>query len=645
MSQQFYDHFAEANKSLAERLGSSRVTINRDSAVIGTQTRSFVQMLNYGNDMVTARAASHLLNLDLLHANPAYLMKLCEGLLLNSIASIVPPHLPFGKSFQFESAQKYGKYSIVGTCSLLDGTPCNLIIYRDPELADDIEHPAAPDMQRYKALYCAGAYVHQSVPITALDFTPGTVQSVYVSEQYKSIWMDSVEAQLTLDDGKIIKLECFNSFDSLITASEDSIANAVLVQHTARGLTITLGDGEVFGQAYNRAYTGESKVTGVTISYIKCESLADVNAASVAFNGDISPIGEIPLLSKSKPGDTAESLRLRAINEFVAAGKITQERDMETELRKIPIVKSAHCKREYNYPLGVFSGSLDSLKKAIPEWASAETYTAGALVRANAPQGYPYPEYAYYCCGDSNPGNNPASSRLWVPMFPIAAQYVAAINSLLSKYPTYQVYDNATLVVTGLVLRSRHYYREDKAYQAGDIVYYSKTNKLYKALYSNYGIAPDSDPGEPSFPWADASDLPHDPGFDAYEEITQDIFELELKHYFGIWEKLGFLSVVVEPLRPVYCEAICSYSSPYPIGSEITEAIADAICWRVGEKVSAEALNSALTDKFNLAAVSVTVSYTYRDTRGNYIPLPNNAPGYNQYVRRSALTVTLKEIQ
>lgn len=632
MSQQFYDHFAESNKSLAERLGGSRVTLNRESAVLGTQTRPFVQMLNYGLDAVTARAASHLLNFDLLHANTAYLMKLCEGVLLNSIASITPPHLVSGHPLTFRSQQPYGKYSVVGTCSLLDGTPCNLILYKDPALQEN----APTGMYQYEAYYCAGAYVHQSVPVTSLDFTPGTFQSVYVSEQYKSIWADSVEVVLIREGGQPLKLEPHWSFDSLLASGRE---NAVLCQHTARGLTITLGDGEVYGQGYNDGATGLSAITEVSVSYIKCESLSDADHASVSFNGDVETIGDVPLLSKSKPGDTAESLRSRSVAEFFAAGKITNGKDMETELQKIPFVKSAHCKLEYDYPLGKFTGAYGSLRQSIDPWKETEAYTAGDWVQDTAPDGYPAATYAYFCVGDPAPGTRPGTSELWFPMFPIDARYRKALAAFFNRYPTYQTYDNATLVVTGLVLKSRHYYRDGRAYAAGDIVYYAKDGALYKALVNSYGVAPDDPIEEGTQPyWAPAKDLPQDPGFDAYEEITPAMFELELKHYFGIYEKLGFVSVVVEPLDAIKCSVKCSYSSPYPLNQELAEAIASAVCWDVGHAASPEALNARLAEQFSLAAVNVSLTYTDMEGRA----LADVA--YNQYVRRSALSVTLEEI-
>ncbi len=632
MSQQFFDHFAESNYSVAERLGTSRVAINKESAVLGTQTRSLVQMLNYGLDMVTMRAASHLLNIHPLHANTAYLMRLMEGLLLNSVESIVPPHLPFGKALMFESPQPYDKYSIVGTCSLLDGTSANLVIYKDPEPL-----PAPDGKHRYNALYCAGAYVHQSVPVTSLDFTPGTVQSVLIPERYKSVWCDSIDVRLVRDSGQPLKLEPYWSLDSLLASP--NLRSAVLVQHTARGIVVTLGDGEVFGGDYNiREDVGTAHAVEISVSYIKCESLADVNQSSVAFNGDVEVLGDIATMTKSKPGDTAESLRMRAIAEFFAAGKITDEKDMETELKKIPIVKSAHCKREYDYPFGRFANGVESLEKAVPEWDSVKTYTAGACVRADAPAGYPAPQYVYFSVGESV-GIQPAQSSMWIPMFPVSSQYASALQRFSTTYPTYQVYDNATLVVTGLVLKSRHYYREDKAYLPGDVVYYPKTDTVYKAVLSTFGVAPDDEPSDTQFPWASADDMISDPAFDAYEEITPSIFELELKHYFGIWQKLGFCSVVVEPLDPIRCKVECSYSSPYPLNRELQDAIAAEVCWNVGTTASAEVLNSKLTEKFSLAAVSVTITY---------YPLTATRPlgyvEYNQYVRRSALEVTLKEI-
>lgn len=625
MSQRFYDHPSEGNYALQERLGSSRVTLNRESAVLGTQTRSLLQMLGYGLDSITTRAASHLLNMDVLHSNTGYLLKLCEGLLLNSIESVTPPHLLYSTPLRFSTQQAYTKYSVVGTVSLLDGTPCSLILYRDPE----------PTGDGYIGHYCAGAYVHQAVPAASLDFTPGTMPSVYVPEQYKSVWTDSLEVELIVDGGEPIPLECHWSFDGLLTADP---RYACLCQHTPRGITVTLGDGEVFGQKYNTGELGNAKVLSVEVSYIKCESLADADASTLSFNEDITPIGAIPTLTKPKTGDTAASFRSRAIAEFFAAGKITNEHDMEVELNKIPIVKSAHVKREYDYPLGKFTGTVASLEKSIEEWQPSKQYGGAALVRAPAPAGYPAADYIYLSAGEPAVGVAPSAGPMWLPLFPLDDAYTSALQKATQAYPSYQVYDNATLVVTGLVLKSRHYYAADRSYHMGDTVYYPRDSKIYKALSDTTGVAPDDEmPDGQQSPWADASQLPEDPAFDAYEEITQAMFELELKHYFGIWQKLGFLSVVVEPLHAIKCDVTVSYSSPYPIGSEMSDAIANAVCWRVGHKASLEELNSALTEKFSLSAVSVTITYT---DKGEALP----SVGYDMYVRRSGLSITLQEI-
>ena len=80
--QQFFDHFALANKTIQERLGTAPNALNKLSALYGMQARGVVQMLSYGNDMITARAVSHLLNMDIFRANDAYLLKLGEGMLL-----------------------------------------------------------------------------------------------------------------------------------------------------------------------------------------------------------------------------------------------------------------------------------------------------------------------------------------------------------------------------------------------------------------------------------------------------------------------------------------------------------------------------------------------------------------------------------
>ena len=94
--QQYFDHFALANKTIQERLGAAPNALNKLSALYGMQARGFVQMMSFGDDMITARAASHLLNMDILRANDAYLLKLGEGFLLNSIESITPPLIHAG---------------------------------------------------------------------------------------------------------------------------------------------------------------------------------------------------------------------------------------------------------------------------------------------------------------------------------------------------------------------------------------------------------------------------------------------------------------------------------------------------------------------------------------------------------------------
>ena len=101
--QQFYDHFALANLSLQERLGRSGAALNKDSAVFGQQVRSLLQMLTFGLDAVTARSASHLLNMDLFYSNDAYLLKLTEGVLLNSVRSVTPPKINAATPFRFWS--------------------------------------------------------------------------------------------------------------------------------------------------------------------------------------------------------------------------------------------------------------------------------------------------------------------------------------------------------------------------------------------------------------------------------------------------------------------------------------------------------------------------------------------------------------
>ena len=617
MSQQFFDQFAEANLSLQEKLGRSRVTINRDSAVLSTQARSLLQMLNYGLDSITARAASHLLNFDPLHANTAYLMKLCEGLLLNTVEGITPPHLPHSRPLRFQSAMQYKKYSIVGTVGLLDGTPANLVVYGEVSA-----EPTAGAEAEYLVRYCAGSYVSQSASLRGLDFTPGTLQSVYISEQFKSVWLDSLT--VTLHGKQDLLLTPYWSFDDLLSAAD--LGKAVLVQSTARGLTLTLGDGEVFGGDYNNASTGLSTFQDVSVEYIKSESLSDADPATVAFNKDITTIGDIPLLTKAKTGDTVESMRGRALAEFFAAGKITDERDLEAALEKIPIVKSVHCKREYDYPFPHMQGSTAAFRHAIPEWSEGTKYKPGSLVRRQA-RGVD----CVYLCLATEETTAGLDSPDWALVFEASDSSRRALQRFLGVYPSYHVYDNATLVTSGLVLRSRDYWNESRTYDTGAIVYYPKAAKLYRALAPvEVGFAPDDPVEEGASPVWQEADL-SDPEFDDYEEMTQAMFELELKSYFGIWQKLGFVSVVVEPLSPITCAVECKYDSPFSLNQELAEEIAEEVCWRVGYASDASFLNSLLTEKFSLNAVQVTIKYS------------SGSVGPSQYVRRSGLSITFAD--
>lgn len=641
MPQQFYDHFAQANKSLQERLGSSRTTINRDSGVLSTQTRSLLQMLNYGLDSITGRAASHLLNFDLLHSNTAYLMRLCEGLLLNSIASIVPPRTPAaGKDGKlplwFRSEQAYDKFSIIGSCSLLDGTPATLIVTKIEK-----EAPHRPGTNQYRASYCAGSYVQQRLPIASIDFTPGIIQSVYISEPYKTVWTQSMEIKLILDDptgpGEKILTPCW-SMDELL--SQPSTEDLVLCQHTARGITLTLGDGEVFGEGYNyKDGLGKAPVLEIVVSYIKAESLVEADPASVSLNADVTVLGEVPLLLHPDPGDSAESLRARAVAEFFAAGKITQPQDLEALLRKIPVVKSAHCKKEYDYPWGAAKGA--NVLGAVPLHDQGRAYPQGSIVKSyeayidipgtTAMRGLGDPT-VYLSKQDVPAGYGVQDSDYWVRLYSMSS-----FAPMASRYPWFQVYDNATVVVTGLVLKNRYYWNDTTTYARGTVVYYAPTNGLYKALRDSISEPPDAPADETDPAWGDASAFINDPDFDEYEEMSPAMFDAEIKHCFGIWEKLGFISVAVEPLVPVACTVHCSYQSPYEQGLEIQEEIARHVCWEVGTAVSPEMLNSKLTEKFSLSAVQVSILYASKDGLGPTL-------GHNEYVRRSGLTIKLEVI-
>lgn len=659
---QFYDHFVLANQSLQERLGRSGAALNKDSAVFGQQTRSLLQMLNYGNDAITARAASHLLNMDIFRSNDAYLLKLAEGLLLNSIQSITPPKINASTPFTFWSDRAYSLWSSLGTISLKDGTRVSLLAYRISAVGV-VE--GTSDGTEYEALYCAGNYVQQRIDSGFDGYTPGVFAPVLVSETYKSVWSESVRVQLEMDGEGTMPLKLAWSMDELLAMPDTS--NVALAQNTARGLTITLGDGEIYGGGYNQL--GKSGIKSVVISYVKCDSLAPVDHATIKFNSDITVIpgksGGVPLLTPLDAGDTADTLRSRAVAEFFAASKITDERDLVTEVSKIPFVKSVNARREYNWSVwktismladGYADRDNPSSDAAVfyrrYEYSAARVYTPGdmAVIGSNV-----------WICTDPNYRGAPSARNGWT--FFMSLSNGSAIGAMYAKYyPSACIYDNATIVLSGLIMKSRRYWSEYSRYSRGDVVYHAGTQKLWLALKDGgENVVPGSE--EESIYGDDGSSLQRywatreeaeilesaarssvDPfinigyKFDEYEQLTQAVFESEIKGYFNIAGKLGFTSVVVEPMVQVGVVVSCQYTAPYSMQHDIRQFIEDYVCWNVSKVLRGDDLNSQLTAAFNLSSVSVTIRSADGSVGGLVYELPSAT-----YVPPSLLEVELEE--
>lgn len=624
--QQYFDHFALANKSIQERLGAAPNALNKLSALYGMQARGFLQMISYGDDMVTARAASHLLNMDILRANDAYLLKLGEGFLLNSIESITPPLIHAGNEFLFKSARKYGQYDSVGTVTLRDGSSASLLLYR----FTDLEEVTPEGEQKYAALYCAGQYVTQDFTTDDIDLTPGTFQSIYVPETYKAIWTPSVRVALEGigAEGQPLYVTPVYSMAELLSYTDRDLL--VLCQHTGRGLTITLGDGEVYGAGYNNKATF-ANITAVHVSYIKTDSLSEAANETIAFNDDVTPLysDRIPVLDKPSTGDTADTFRSRAIAEMFASGKITDEKDLVTEIRKIPIVRSCAARREQNrhfpvseykagivYPKGAMVVSGGALWVALPKDSGSETLA---------------------------PGDENSSWQVIVP-----ADIYARLNAMGLAAESAFRYDNATIVLSGLMAANRHYWSDKHSYVPGDVVYHAGTNKLYIATVNVYGLEPgadvDDDSDYPADTWISQETANTEAKYSAYRiedyaPITQASYELELKGYFGIASKLGFTSVVVEPCVSVPVEIIYSYDGAHTRNEEITRFIQDYACYNVGKELLASELHSLLTEKFGLT--KVYVSLARRDSENAVTSRIQLATG--EYISRSDLTVTPNE--
>lgn len=663
---QFFDHFVVANTSLQERLGRSGSALNRDSAVFGQQVRSLLQMLNYGNDSVTARAASHLLNMDLLYSNDAYLLKLTEGMLLNSIRSVTPPKINASTPFHFWSERTYNLWSSLGTISLKDGSKVSLIAY-DIHRTGTVE--GSDKGVEYEALYCAGNYVQQTIDSGFDGYTPGTFAPIYVGEIYKSVWADSVDVVLEMNGKDPIYLELAWSFNELLSMPNTDYA--ALALNTPRGLTITLGDGEIFGRGYNDPE--KTGILSVKITYVKCDSLVPVDHSTIKFNNDITVIprnGEsIPLLTPMDTGDTADTLRSRAVAEFFAASKITDERDLVTELMKIPYVKSVGARREYNWSVWKTVATLAAgYKSKDPSSEEALFYKRYKFNsgRVYAPGDMAVKGNEVWICSDPNYRRGlPSARNGWI--FFINLDNGAALGSVYERYyPSACVYDNATIVLSGLVMKNRRYWSETSHYARGDVVYHSKTKELWLAL---------KDGGELVEPGSEDVNIYGDDGvtlqrywasreeadilessansdvsnpftsvrymFDDYEQITQAMFEAELKGYFNISGKLGFTSVVVEPLVQVGVQVFCQYKAPCTMQHNIREYIENYVCYNVAKTLRADDLNAQLTSKFNLSAVYVSFGITgvRKELTSNLeIVLPSAT-----YVPPSLLEIDLKE--
>lgn len=661
MAQSFYDSFAVANLSLQERLGRSAATLNKDSAVFGQQTRSFLQMLVYGLDAVTARAASHLLNMDVLYSNDAYLLKLAEGVLLNSIESITPPKINAATPFRFWSERSYTRWSSLGTIALKDGTKTNLIVFK----INWTGHVEGSEKGReYEALYCAGDYVQQTIDSGFDGYTPGIFAPVYIGETYKSIWSESVEIKLEMDnDEPPIWLDLAWSLDELLGMSDNSKAG--LVQHTPRGMTLTLGDGEIFGKEYNGP--GKAPIKRVIVSYVKCESLAPVDHSSIKFNRDITEVvvnGEsTPMLSPMNTGDSATTLRSRAVAEFFAASKITDERDLVTEVSKIPFVKSCFARREYNWSTWKTISLLNQGYNDARSGRQTDARIFFERYKFNAYRRYlPGDMVVYssnvYICSDPNHRGNPSARRGWMLYMSLANGN--ALSEIYNRYyPSACVYDNATIVLSGLVLKNRRYWDEHGVYYQGDVVYHSKTKQLWLALRDGgQTVEPGSEEdislySEDRF-WVtreEALELEDDEStgvaynvsyrFDDYEQLTQAIFESEIRGYFNISGKLGFTSVVVEPLGQVGVEVEIKYTAPYTMQQQVRATIEDYICYHVGKVLRADTLNSLLTEKFNLSSVYVMLRLVAVDNSKMEVELPLPSA---TYVPPSMLSVDLTEI-
>ena len=628
--QQYFDHFALANKTIQERLGAAPNALNKLSALYGMQARGFVQMMSFGDDMITARAASHLLNMDILRANDAYLLKLGEGFLLNSIESITPPLIHAGNEFLFKSIRQYGLYDSVGSVTLRDGSAANLLLYK----FEALDETTADGEQKYQALYCAGQYVTQDFTTDDIDLTPGTFQSIYVPETYKAVWTPSV--RVFLDgigtDGKAKEVTPIYSMAELLAYTDRDWL--VLCQHTGRGLTITLGDGEVYGAGYNNKKTF-ANITAVKVAYIKTDSLSEAANETLQFNDDVTPLyaDKLPVLDKPSTGDTTETFRSRAIAEMFASGKITDEKDLVTEIKKIPLIRSCAAHREQNrhFPVSEYKPGVIYPHGSMVEFGGA------LLVVVKKDKGT-----------ETLPPDDPESS--WQVIVP--SEIYAGLKAMGFNAESAFRYDNATIVLSGLMVANRRYWSENHTYGPGDIIYHPGTNKLYVATANVRGLEPgaDVDPesGYADDTWVSQEDVETNSKYSAYRiddyvPITQAAYELELKGYFGIASKLGFTSVVVEPCVSVPVEISYSYDGAHRENEEITRFIQEYACYNVGKTLLASELHSLLTEKFGLTKVYISMG-RMGEGGANTSFGPQVQLATREYISKSDLAVTPREV-
>ena len=603
---EFYDIPIASSRSLQERLGRTPNAINTGSGVYATQVRGLLQMLNYGLDNITYRAASHLLNMDIMHANDAYLLKLCEGLLLNSIRSITPPMCGPGHELNFRSTSTYSRLSTIGTVRLQNGTTSSLVMYEEPTIEDGV----------YKARFCAGQLVTRSIDTSSADRSIGSLCPLYVSETYKSVWTDSLSI-------KLVGLEGVNaipvwSMTELLSMSDT--AHAVFCQSTPRGITVILGDGELFGGAYS----GNALLSGIEVTYIKAENLSNPVLGSISLNSDIEVVGSVPVLSKLDTGDTPETLRSRSIQQLFANGKITDERDLVTELERIPVVRSCFAKREYDYmPYG--------------PWDANATYPSGAIVEDGG---------ALHICISAGTTTRPSTDKNnWCVLSPESVFQKFKAATANAEAPALR-YDNATILLAGLMVAHRMYWNDYTAYNEGDVVYHAGTNALYRCVgMATPGLEPGSD--DAASIWYSQEYLDSLPmgvpiktyAIDEYEPITQASYELELKYYFGIWNKLGFTSVVVKPVRTTDLQVHVDYSATSDLSQSIYDYIVDYACFYTGRTLLASHLNAELTRKFSLGNVYVTLSSNGAACDGSTCSLE-----FDQYVPKSMISITLTKL-